>query len=141
MSYTGNPSSSNIDKVRFLLGDTDESAEQLTDTEIEFLLTEQTNAYDAAALGASTLAAKYAKLADRSVGDLSISYSQLSKNFNALAKTLTSQGATSVSGFRPYAGGISIADKDSQNADTDRTPPNFRIGMHDQYNTDLAIEE
>jgi hypothetical protein len=132
MSYTGNPGSSDIDKVRFLLGDTDETSEQLTDDEITWMLTEETDAYAAASLGASALAAKYARLADRDVGDLSIKYSQLSKNFSALAKQLENQGATSAAGFKPYCGGISISDKDSQKADADRVPPSFRIGIHDQ---------
>ena len=32
-----------------------------------------------------------------------------------------------------YAGGISIADKQQEELDTDRVPPQFNIGMDDNY--------
>lgn len=75
-SYTGNPSSRTIDKVRFLCGDTDSANQQVTDDEINFLLVEWNNdAYTAAAFACEAIAGKFQAKADysRSVGDLSIS--------------------------------------------------------------------
>lgn len=75
-SYTGNPSSRTIDKVRFLCGDTDSTNQQVMDDEINFLLTEWNNdAYTAAAFACEAIAGKYQAKSDysRSVGDLSIS--------------------------------------------------------------------
>ncbi len=132
MSYSGNPASSSLDMVRFLLGDTDTDAELLTDQEIEALLTVYNDdVYATAVACAWSLAGKYARKVDRSVGDLRISYGQTADNFRALATQLENQGATSSEGFRPYAGGISISDKQNQDADTDRVVPAFKRGTHD----------
>lgn len=75
-SYTGNPSSRAIDKVRFLCGDTDSTNQQIMDDEINFLLSEwNSDAYTAAAFACEAIAGKFQAKADysRSVGDLSIS--------------------------------------------------------------------
>jgi hypothetical protein len=75
-SYTGNPSSRTIDKVRFLCGDTNSANQQIMDDEIVFLLTEwNSDAYTAAAFACEAIAGKFQAKADysRSVGDLSIS--------------------------------------------------------------------
>lgn len=75
-SYTGNPSSRAIDKVRFLSGDTDSTNQQIMDDEINFLLVEwNSDAYTAAAFACEAIAGRFQSKADysRSVGDLSIS--------------------------------------------------------------------
>jgi len=44
---------------------------------------------------------------------------------------LTAMGATKSSTMSPYAGGISISDKDTYESDIDRVKPRFYRGMHD----------
>lgn len=131
-TYSGDPLSSLRDEVRFLIGDTNENDAQFSDREIEYLLADESNVYLAAANGAFSLAAKYARMVDKSVGDLSISYSQRQKHFADLAAQLQRLSVTAQDGTvaRPYAGGISQADKDTVESDTDRVA-GFRKGMHD----------
>lgn len=81
-SYSGNPAASALDNVRFLIGDTDENAQQLSNEEITFLLDEKNNAvYGAAAEAARAIAAKYARRVDKGVGDLNLSFAQLQKHY------------------------------------------------------------
>ena len=63
-NYTGNPASSNMDAVRFLIHDTDPGDQKLQDEEINWLLTEEgQNVYRAAAMACMRLAAIYANMA------------------------------------------------------------------------------
>lgn len=90
-SYSGNPSASSTDKVRFLCGDTDTNNQQVSNEEITFLLTEwNSNAYLAAAFASDAIAGKLTAKADssRSVGDLSIS-----TQFSSQAKTYMERAA------------------------------------------------
>ena len=128
-TYSGDPSANDRDQVRFLVGDTDTADQQVTDAEIAFALTQHANERLAAALIARAIAAKYARRADKSVGDLSISYSQLQEHYAALATDLESRGGL-LAGI-PYAGGISKDDAETVEDDTDRVEPMFTIGMHD----------
>jgi hypothetical protein len=131
-SYSGDPSLSSRDKVRFLIGDTDDTDEQLQDEEIDAMLADNSSEPYAAAIAcAYVLAAKYSRRADRSVGDLSISYNQIGDSYRKLATQLKSQAATSSAGFKPYAGGISISDKEVDEENDDLKRPNFKLGMHD----------
>lgn len=95
-SYSGDPSTSDLDTVRFLIRDTDASDYQFTDAEITFLLTEWGDPYVAAWNAADTLTSRFAGLADvsKSVGDVSLStsysgkadqYRQVAANLRAMA--------------------------------------------------------
>lgn len=95
-TYTGDPSVSARDKVRFLIGDTISADPHFQDEEISWLLSEWSNdVYDAARAAAETLAGRYAHKANvsRSVGDLSISesYTEASNEFRLLAASLDAQ--------------------------------------------------
>lgn len=82
-SYSGDPSSSDKDAVRFLLNDTLSSDALLQDEEIFYLINQWGDIYEAARAGAESLASKFTREADsisKTVGDLSIS-----KSFNAKA--------------------------------------------------------
>lgn len=87
-SYSGNPAGRPIDRFRFLLQDTNLERAMFTDSEIEFLLSENENVYEAAAEGAETQAAKYTELKDKTVGPLSIRYGTSSDRLTALANSL-----------------------------------------------------
>jgi hypothetical protein len=125
MTYSASLSS-NSDKVRFLLGDTSNSAatELLADGEVTWLLTEETNVYRAAAVGAEAIAAKFSRLADTSVGDVSVQNSQKSKQYLELAKRLYTS-ATGKGTGAAFLGGYSISDRDTRLDDTDRVLPFF----------------
>lgn len=94
-SYSGNPAASAQDEVRFLVGDTDTADQQISDEEIAYALAETGNVvYDAAAMVARAIAAKWAKKADKSVGGLSINYSQKHDRYVGLAEALAEEAAT-----------------------------------------------
>lgn len=137
MTYSGDPAASTTDAVRFLLNDTTNvvATEELTDTEIEWLLAETGNVYSASAMGARKLGAKYAGTADsKSVGPLSISRSGSSQRWYDLAKQLESKAKLGLAGvaLQPFSGGISSADKETQESDTDWDKPWFKRELMDQ---------
>lgn len=127
-TYTFSPGSSPRDAVRLLLGDVEHADPQLQDEEIAWALQQQGHATAAAARLASVLAARFARQIDRSLGDLSASYAQRQRHYQALAATLERAAAANP---QPYAGGLSASDKAGDDADGDRLRPSFRRGLHD----------
>lgn len=87
-SYSGNPTASDKDKIRFLIGDTDQTDQLLQDEEITYLLSETTNVLLAASRAARAIAAKFSRQADKAVGDLRVSLSQKAQAYMALAADL-----------------------------------------------------
>lgn len=128
-TYDGDPSANDRDEVRYLVGDTDTSSQLTTDEEIAYAVAEEADNLMAAARVAKALAAKFARLADKAVGDLNISYSQRQEAYLNLAKELETR--SNRSGAPPYAGGISISDKETVVDNDDRVEPAFRKGMND----------
>ena len=114
------------DQNRLLIGDTDTTAAQLTDEEIAWLVTQERTTYKAAAACCRAIAGKYARQVDKSVGDLKVSLSQKQKAYRELAAELSLRGGTYAV---PTAGGISIADRDAYEADTDLIGPTFKRGQ------------
>lgn len=84
----------NIGKVRLVIGDTDESNEVFTNTEITYFLTTESNNIDlAAARAARAWAAKYATSADtEKIGDYAYSQKAVDKLLK-LAETLEAKDA------------------------------------------------
>jgi hypothetical protein len=132
-SYTGDPASSAKDSVRFHVGDVIKDDPQVNDEEIEYLLGDEGgNVLRAAARVAETIAAKYARQVDKTVGGLSLSAGRRQEKYSQLAQKLWSRARSTGSGLAaPYAGGISQSDKDTNAADTDRTQPAFTRTLHD----------
>lgn len=94
-SYSGDPSQSELDQVRFVIGDTDSGDQLLSDEEILWLISARGSASLGAPYAAEAIAAKLARESDssKSVGDLSLSQSlsARSQKFYALADRLHSQ--------------------------------------------------
>ncbi len=89
MAWTYDPAlPTDKDKVRFHIGDTDETDQLLQNEEIEYLLNETTNVLLAASRAAKAIAAKFARQADKAVGDLRVSLSQKSQAYFTLAADL-----------------------------------------------------
>lgn len=90
-TYSYSPSSDDVDRLRLMLGDTDVSSGGVNaifcDEELEYFITEgHGNSHLAAHHACVAASAKYSKLADRTLGPMSISYSQLSASFRAQAQ-------------------------------------------------------
>lgn len=139
-SYTGNPATDNRDAVRFLVQDTTEPVAPavglVQDEEIDWALTQQTNLYLAAALVARAIGAKFsAKASVKQVGDLRIEHTETAKRYFALADQLTAQAGTVGRLAAPYFGGISYADKQIDETNSDRVLPAFRVNQFDSQNS------
>lgn len=132
VTYTYNPGITNdSDRVRFLIGDTNADTPLFDDGEIAFLVSEAGDVYTAAALAADQLAARYARDVNRAVagdGGVRVDAGQRFDHYTTLARQLRERAARSF-GPVPFAGGISIGDKDARVGDTDRVLPAFAVDM------------
>lgn len=135
-SYSGDPSTTPMDCVRFLTGDTLRNDQQRQNEEIDWTLTETgDNVYLAGALVCDSLASQYARDSDKSSDDLREQLSQRSRAYAARAAELRERAAAGTSGIAlavPHAGGISQARIDAAADDTDYPAPAFRPGMFDE---------
>jgi len=90
-TYSGDPTASDLDGVRFLVGDVDEDEQLLSDEEIEYLLSQYSDSRMAAARAARAIAARFARQVDERVGDMALTLSQRVRHFTALADELESR--------------------------------------------------
>ena len=89
MSFTYNIAvSTDIDKVRFNIGDTNSSDYQLEDEEITYLLTLGSVTH-ASIQACYMIAARYASKVDEGLSDHSKTYSQLQTHYTQLARRLS----------------------------------------------------
>ncbi len=134
-----------IDTVRFLIGDTDTTDQQLSDSEIVGVLNQnQGDPYQSAIEGCRYLAAAYARQVDKTTGDFHIAASQRHKAYLDLIKSLSAQSIR-FGTPRPFAGGISESDKEANVENDDLVQPAFTRGMHDDPGTspdftDMALQ-
>lgn len=117
-TYSGNPSDSDLDTVRWLVGDTDDTNQIVQDEEIEHELAEQKNVYAAASTVCEAIAAKFAGDVDFDYGHIAENASQAREAYEARAERLrTIASSLMAPGFR-FTG----------NPDGDTL---FTLGMHD----------
>lgn len=128
-SYTGNPTDSTKDYVRFRIGDTDSSDQLLGDDEIDAMVSQFGDKRLAAAAAAESVAAKFSRRFDTRYGKVSQQWSQLVEHYLTLAKKLRAE--YTLNAAAPWAGSISQSAKDEERDDTDRVEPAFSVGMHD----------
>ena len=127
-SYSGNPTFSVKDQVRFLIGDTNSNDQILQDGEIEWVLSLYNNSPNNAAIRCcETIISKFARMVDQSVGQVKVSWSQRMKSYEQTLQMLRNRLSIEDSGF--YAGGISRTDKLANNENTDNVRPDFRKHM------------
>lgn len=138
-TYTGDLST-NLDKTRFYVGDTDSTAALFTDAEINGALAVYTTPLNTAAALADAQAAKYSRFATISIDGASVAYTDRAKAFRDLAVRLRAQSVTADDAGigTPFVGGVSIADMDTQRTDSDREPNRFEVGMQDFPGTALS---
>lgn len=131
-SYSGDPSTSDKDMVRLLIGDVDEDDQLLSDEEIEAVLAVYTNIHLASSVLAESISGMFSRLADKSIGDYSISLSQMSEQYRLLADRLRRYMSISASiKAQPFAGGISRQQKTEAVQNEDRVTPSFKRGMNE----------
>lgn len=109
-TYSGDPSTSTRDAVRTYIGDTDYSNQLFTDAALDGFIRDNGSVLYAAAAACMALSIRFAMKVDKKVGDLSISYGAMSKNFASVAADLRAQAAVSGSAGAIYAAGTSKSD-------------------------------
>jgi hypothetical protein len=121
-------SGSQVNRVRLEIGDTMSTDPLLENEEITYAGTLEGSDLSVSARCCEFIVAKFSRKADMEEGKLSIKLSQRAASYQKKADELRMRDSTTAA---PYAGGISIADKESTNADTDRVAPSFFRGMMD----------
>lgn len=94
-SYSGNPSESALDEIRFLVGDTDPEDVMLQDEEIAYAITawdpiHKSNIFTAS-VAASMISAKFAREVSVSADGVSIQMSELQQKYTTLSSELREQ--------------------------------------------------
>lgn len=118
------------DKVRFLCGDTDTTNQQVSDEEIAGnLAMNSSDIYRAGAAICRHLAARYSREANITIGQRRVELAARSKAYADRATEIETQGNLAGRTPIPYAGGISVADKERQEANEDRVAPFFTRDM------------
>ena len=113
--------SKNRDWIRWRLGDTDADSAILDDNEIIYALSQQSSRILAAADCCRAIYANLARISGMQVEK--VTYAKAADYYKDLEMELRQEAARSL--VRPYAGGTSVADKDSRESDTDRVKPSF----------------
>lgn len=142
-TYTGNPSATEIDQVRFIVGQlSSEDPILLKDEEISWSL-DQFGTWGGAVSCAHSLANQYAAKARReAVGQLAITWGNRAEEYREAAKAIRRQAGQSNTAL-PYLGGLLEADKKADRNNTAQVQPAFtrdrddnpRIGTVDGLST------
>ena len=85
-SYGGDPSTSDVDAVRFLVGDTNEDRPLLDDREVEWAISQYPDRHLAAASLAEHLYGFFASKGDFKVGPINKSYTKVADLFKQKAE-------------------------------------------------------
>jgi len=128
-SYSGDPSASDLDWIRFQIGDTDATAQVFSDEEILGILSDQGNKNDAAAFLLRRRAQDLAATPNFRIGRFSEDFGTAAARLEEKADALAAANAAKHVGL--FAGGISESDRAAREADADRTSPAFTKDMHD----------
>ena len=128
-TYSSTDISTNLAKVRLLIGDTATADQQMTDEEINFFIDNEQTIYMAAYRCALALVAHYARRVDKEMGDLKLLAAQRHRHYMRLAEQLLKKNVPGI----PSAGGVWQTEKDNLEDNTDWVKPSFKLGMMD-YN-------
>lgn len=130
-SYGGDPANSEIDTVRYLIGDTNTDEQLVTDEEIDFSIQKWYPLYGTyewvAASVLDTLATRYAREVQLSADGVSVGLAGLRDQFAAQAVALRNQHQSLFVGALVDVGGIDAYEQ----PDLSVAPKAFGTGMHD----------
>lgn len=127
-TYSGDPSNSDLDAVRFLIGDTIETRPLVDDREILWAISEETNIFMSSALVCEHLASLYAREADCSMGGISSKLSAVAKAWTDRAKDLRDRAYSSC---EPFFGGLTLSGKEDLDERSDDVQPSFTMKQFD----------
>lgn len=140
-TYTFSPSTSDVDRLRLMLGDTDVSNGGanciFADQELTYFNTEGNGNWHLAAHHACVAAAsKYSQMADKTLGPMSIKYGQIAESFRKQAKEEFDNATNSANvSPQPYSFTTSAAPRDRSLEDgtTLAVPAKFYRDEYENY--------
>lgn len=133
-SYSGDPTTSSRDEVRFWMQDVDPDVPLMADTEVDYLVERYLERYGSpvlvAAVACEVLAAKMAKQVPVSADGVSVGLGELQNRYNTLAQSLRdTYKAESALDAVAIASGTMIGER----RDPTIQPLTFGTGMHDNF--------
>ncbi len=131
--YSGDPAHSELDRVRFTVGDTKCDPAQLSDAEIKYLIAQHGKLATAAA--ADQIAAQFTNAAIVSTGSTRREENVISRAYRRLGKQLRSNGGYLIGAIEISAGGISEGEATSDQLDTDLRQAQSKRGEFDNRRT------
>ena len=160
-TYSGDPTASRKDEIRFLVGDTNSDVDEqlLTDGEINYALQLYPITSDiynedgeiltldktvqpllAALVCAEAIWSYFQRQADERLPPVNFEYAARAKNYKVkvddLRRVVAMRG-----GVLPYAGGISKLDKEINQENVDRVEPDMYKHEHDNFGTTSAEQQ
>lgn len=130
-TYSGDPTVSQTDELRFLIGDTVEKEPFLENEELDYLINKwlavQGTMFWVASVACEQIAAKLAREASHSADGVSVALGELQSKFMAQADALRDQHNRILVGGIPEGGGINR----NEGQDPTIAPMIFGTGMHD----------
>lgn len=124
MAYGGDPSASDLDHVRFLIGDTTSNPD-LADAEINYELTKRSNVYLAASYCALRLAAEASKKIAFTAGSVVGQRSQVRQHYTELAKDLRREALLKAGSYMKFTARTKD-EKDTRDENVDLVQPLFK---------------
>lgn len=130
-TYSGDPSSSDLDTIRFLVGDTETTEQKISNEEIDYLIDEwDADVYEAASAAALHLSNTAASWLTYSADGSSLSLSEAQDKYARLAERLQAQKNRKLRAA-PYVGGMEVGDVHAHDQDVSVVHTDFGTGMHD----------
>jgi hypothetical protein len=130
MSFTGDPANSATDRIRLIVGDTNNQFEYLTDDVYEYLLAKYKNAETPTALEAARyILGSLARLSRQRTGDIEVYGAEMFNNYKAFLVELLRNPQLLLDRAAVYAGGISKVDMERNDLNTDNVQPRFYRGF------------
>ena len=130
-TYSGDPTDSVRDELRFILQDTDEAFQLLLDEELDYLLAAWMPRYDSviyvAAIAAATIARKFTGIVNVSADGVSVDTSSLAQRFTDQAKALRAEYKASRIGGEIDIENLLVG----SGHDYSIRPLRFSVGLHD----------
>lgn len=132
-TYSGDPTSSPKDEVRFTLQDTDTGFPLLTDEEINFLIEQWMPKFDSltyvAAIAAANISRKFVGIVSVSADGVSVNTADLTQRYRDLAKQLRDEYKAGQIGNGPPIENVMVG----TGWDSSIRPLRFGVGLHDNY--------
>lgn len=123
-TYTGDPSASTVEEIRYKIGDTGADGDWfLSDEEINYTYSKNPGVLSASMACVNAILAKVARYREEVTGDVVVKWQHVYANYTKLKGELYRESCLESTGI--FAGGITVSGKAEVDNDTDRVDPMF----------------